>query len=661
MNHQKLLVLIIAFVGIPLLTTCSNEPKTPPHLAKKLALLVGINTYHPDAKISPLAGCINDIEDMRSMLKGKFDFDDNDILVLKNEQATHEGIIKAFRDHLIGDAEKDAIAVFHFSGHGSQMWDTSGDEIDSLDETIVPYDSRQGNVYDITDDDINQLLQELSAKTKNITVVFDACHSGTATRATGRIREIPMDPRVSYAPPSGRAKSRGGIEGKADLRRDDIPYTLVAGCLSKQSSYEYSDGGKEHGALSFFLTKALLDVQAKKRAVTWRDIFSNVKGEVMAACPGQTPQLEGTMLDNYVFSDSSSLSQPFVEVNPKQGKLVTFDAGEVQGVTKGSVFDVYAPGKKKFDPPEQPLAKVKVTGVDVFSAEGEIVSGKTIPQHSRAVEKEHNYADKKLVVCFSGLARSTTLKQLRESLKPYKNIDAKTDPWGYHVLVRDTLGTIVTEGPDTVEISPRVSTGTPDATETVVKQLNHWARWYNLLSVSKPTAQMANFTINVLEGDKSRDPFAGIDTADAVIHEGDRYECKIENVAERDLYLSILDLSTDGSVSVLYPFPDGAAELLKHGATVVRRFRATIPKDRSQVTDVIRVYLTSSPIDLHPVTMDAVRDGLRPGGTKGPSNPLAQLLEQAAYGGSRGAAQDGIPLDNWATADRVFKIKKAGQ
>ena len=104
----------------------------------KLALLVAINNYRNSELISPLSGSINDIEDMRQVLIGKFDFPPENIVVLKDAQATHAGIMQAIQTHLIAKARPGDIVVFEFSGHGSQMRDVTGKKASGLDETIVP-------------------------------------------------------------------------------------------------------------------------------------------------------------------------------------------------------------------------------------------------------------------------------------------------------------------------------------------------------------------------------------------------------------------------------------------------------------------------------------------------------------------------------------------
>src|SRR5262245_66461495 len=48
---------------------------------QKWALLVGINNYKYPDRVSPLAGSINDVEDMQALLISKFEFPRENVLV----------------------------------------------------------------------------------------------------------------------------------------------------------------------------------------------------------------------------------------------------------------------------------------------------------------------------------------------------------------------------------------------------------------------------------------------------------------------------------------------------------------------------------------------------------------------------------------------------
>jgi hypothetical protein len=150
-------------------------PARPPATGAvtRRALLIGIDTYLSD-QMRTLKGCVNDVARMKGVLMSRFEMEEANILTLTNDQATRDAILSAIQTHLIDKARPGDVVILHFSGHGAQALDDSSDEVDGFDETIVPHDSRVGNVRDITDDELNELLARLSAKTPNVTVILDS-------------------------------------------------------------------------------------------------------------------------------------------------------------------------------------------------------------------------------------------------------------------------------------------------------------------------------------------------------------------------------------------------------------------------------------------------------------------------------------------------------
>src|SRR6266849_4884909 len=199
----------------------------------KLALLVGINEYGNPQQVSPLAGSINDVEDMYQVLTTKFEFLPQNIKVLKGPEATHANIIAAIQNHLIAKAKPGDIVVFHFSGHGSQMKDVTGKKIGGLEETIVPYDSRdpKGKVFDISGAEIHGLLLQLEKKTQNVTFILDSCHSGTLVRGA-RVRSVAEDTRTPPPLPSYAVETTRGL-GTSD-EGAPLKYAFIAAATSKE-------------------------------------------------------------------------------------------------------------------------------------------------------------------------------------------------------------------------------------------------------------------------------------------------------------------------------------------------------------------------------------------------------------------------------------------
>src|SRR6266700_1347572 len=143
------------------------------------ATLVGIDAYQ--RPIPALNGCVNDIEAIASLSKefGKAGDFVIELQEWKNDRATRSNIIASFRDHL-SKAGPDDVALFYYSGHGSQesappeFWHI---EPDHLDETLVCYDSRNDGQWDLADKELAGLIADVAARDPHLLCVLDCCHS----------------------------------------------------------------------------------------------------------------------------------------------------------------------------------------------------------------------------------------------------------------------------------------------------------------------------------------------------------------------------------------------------------------------------------------------------------------------------------------------------
>ena len=145
----------------------------------KKALLIGCN-YSNDP-YNKLYGCINDVMNMSNTLVDAFDYDLNNIVILRDDTSipsslpTRKNILNELNKLINASANLTEI-WFHYSGHGSQVHDANGDEIDRLDEVIVPTDFTTSGY--ISDDEIFNLLKLVSTKCR-VVLLFDSCHSGS--------------------------------------------------------------------------------------------------------------------------------------------------------------------------------------------------------------------------------------------------------------------------------------------------------------------------------------------------------------------------------------------------------------------------------------------------------------------------------------------------
>ncbi len=147
--------------------------------AEKYALLVGIDAC--PAPDDTLNGCVYDAKTMEDVLVERFDFAPPHIKTVLDSDATFTGIKSAFHSHLIEQARSGDTVVFYYSGHGTPPPDHNGDEEDGSDETLCPVDIDGDDEQTwLTDDRLGRWLGQL--RTQHVTVIVDACFSGTITR-----------------------------------------------------------------------------------------------------------------------------------------------------------------------------------------------------------------------------------------------------------------------------------------------------------------------------------------------------------------------------------------------------------------------------------------------------------------------------------------------
>lgn len=127
--------------------------------AKYRALFIGINYFGTK---SELRGCLNDVKNVSNWLHAAYPMFSQQTLVLTDDQTnnpaylpTRANILNAL-NWLVADARPGDCFFLHYSGHGGQARDTSGDEKDGMDSTICPMD--YSTAGQITDDELHSIL-----------------------------------------------------------------------------------------------------------------------------------------------------------------------------------------------------------------------------------------------------------------------------------------------------------------------------------------------------------------------------------------------------------------------------------------------------------------------------------------------------------------------
>lgn len=289
---------------------------------KKLALIVGINY---EGTSYELGGCINDADGILHKLVQDFDFHQSDIQFLIEDVATKKNILDGL-ERLVKELEPGDLGVFTYSGHGTQTADLPPiGEDDMLDEAIVPIDAVNEHSNLIRDDEIHDILLNLSSGVR-LVLLMDCCHSETLSRKfpesirtikekisnaetydeikevieNVKTREINtatkinpkhQNDKIRYIEPTKTVKKIKEILSDLSVSKRDLEHPLagpghilLSGCRAEEVSYDDGTNG--------YFTKALLNKM--KKGMTYQELYNLVREDVITRSnERQYPTLEG--------------------------------------------------------------------------------------------------------------------------------------------------------------------------------------------------------------------------------------------------------------------------------------------------------------------------------------------------------------------------------
>jgi hypothetical protein len=355
----------------------------------KKALIVAVGEYPVQSGWHSLSAA-NDADLMQNVLQIQ-GFNERDIKYLINEQATKSNILSEL-EALISNAGKNDVIVFHFSGHGQQITDLNGDELDGFDEALIPYDAYKmpcdnykGENH-IIDDELNEYLERLRQKVGpggDVIFILDACHSGTATRGEnensifrGTHFKFELKPVLSNYSEDRDMKFSEQSENLNTISRKFSPYAIISASGQQELNKEIKDqNNKGYGSLTFALGKILTK---PGNTLTYKALFDYLRNEMCILFEGkhqQTPQFEGET-NRLIFAGNSVEIPAHCRVTTViNSQKAMVNIGELSGLTNGSELSFFpvntvVPDKSKI------LAKGTVKRVS--AAESEVYFGNSI-------------------------------------------------------------------------------------------------------------------------------------------------------------------------------------------------------------------------------------------------------------------------------------------
>jgi hypothetical protein len=304
--HASLRRRRICWCALPGLLACGFGPEPagndaappaavarPADAGQRRAVLVGIDDYsasrlpqraaagaRQERAVPDLEGAVNDVRAVREMLIAAYGFAADQVVLLSDQAATREAILRVLDEQLWRPARPGDVLLFYFSGHGSQVANSLSDEPDHLDESIVPADTRRG-APDIRDKELRRAFNRILDRGARLTVVLDSCHSGSGAR--------PADLRFRGVEPDRRDVRDGSPAGP---RPEDREALVLSATQDFDLAWETRDEeGRPHGAFSAALLRAMRDAAPGESA---EETFLRSRARLQAEKRFQEPVLAGS-------------------------------------------------------------------------------------------------------------------------------------------------------------------------------------------------------------------------------------------------------------------------------------------------------------------------------------------------------------------------------
>jgi hypothetical protein len=515
--------------------------------AEKRALLIGINDYlnlpliFENKKIEDLQGPLNDVRIIKGVLVSFYEFEENNIKVLTEKEATRENIVKSINEWLVEGTKEGDMVFFYYSGHGTRIEDQNGDEEDGYDEALCPVDvkPRANDILDsklILDDELGELFRKLRGR--DVIAIVDACHSATVTTRGKGTKQLEDTPgvRARFIPVRIAHPEMRLLQRSIPVQRD-IPEGQIFLFSSRedQKSFEFNYPDGFHGIFTFNLCELL----KKQKFITYIELYQQVKKII------REKSKKGFYLEQ----------EPQIE--PKEGEIL-----------EKVIFTAF---KAPIHPQKQPIVPGKI---EPFQAPPELKGEKVLLR----------------VEDFKG-ANTKIMNNLKVKLGNLPHVEI-TETSFFDRLIRGEIknglfySRIVNRLGDAFIIQE-----TPDVDDLVRRISSHLEYTYIVKQLATITNPNPPFKVRVWITEENREDF----------FIGERVSFNF--LSEKDCYLLLLNLDSKGNFQVLFPnkyyqnnFVKGGKEITIPDENMRKEFELEFYEPEGEET--VKAIATTEPINL---------------------------------------------------------------
>jgi len=212
---------------------------------KKFAVLIGINYTGTSSQLN---GCINDALNLKTLLIDKLGFLPENIIVMTDDSAdpnlipTNQNIKSIFNTMIQKSSEGYTELWLSYSGHGSYVFDDSGDEDDYYDEVLCPIDYDTNGMID--DDYIYDNFICALPEGVRLFGLLDCCHSGTMFDLPYIYLTSLTENKPVHAPNTSKKVCKAKV-------------VSISGCKDSQTSADAFINSKYAGAMTWSFLKTV--------------------------------------------------------------------------------------------------------------------------------------------------------------------------------------------------------------------------------------------------------------------------------------------------------------------------------------------------------------------------------------------------------------------
>lgn len=636
--------------------------------AKKRALIIAVGAYPKESEWMQISS-LNDVPLIKQSLLEN-GFLENDIQLLLNENATKKGIEDAL-SKLLSISLPGDIVVIHYSGHGQQIADDNGDEVDDKDEAIVPYDAYpyysdtyKGEKH-LRDDEIGKIINNFRNKlgpNGQLLILLDSCHSGSSTRG-GRCRGgKPVFAPPGWKPKSNKEDSNEAFDGVV-LSKTAAPFVIISGASADESNQEYQD----HGSLSYSFSKAMSELGTN---FTYRQLFSKISAIMNTIVPNQTPVIDGNV-DYKLFKGEYVAQQSYFAINEIQNlKLIQINAGEFNGFFEGTTIFILPAGSSKMDP-SKVLANGTITKTTINSALVKL--DKDLPDSNTKkywifVDK-YTYGDIHLKVFLDSSVTDEQVKKGIDSFLTEKKLGelVQNETDSEVIISKESEGYVLNSSKGMIPFDDVASNrGDEKEISIITEKLFNYAQGEYLKKLNlKNENYEFEFKLLPVEYDNATEKVGALLPEKSMINSRGLFQVntnsshvvlQVTNKGKVAIYFNIVEINSKGEI---HSFMPNAAYDLKDDELKIPPGKTMILKDCVYTFGppfeklLLKGFATSTPLNFKP-TIDSRGESLR----RGDENPLESFMRESYVTTRDAKAKNTSNKVNGYTTEFVYEIIK---